>query len=206
MTPAPEVRDDLLVPANLDGPLTPVDVVHSLSGRARLRVPMLKGNERLSRGLQALLSAQSGITEVTVNSVCRSVTVVYDPAVWTSESLCRFLRQCHREDLAQHEAAAALTDDATTQFSTNWLQPWRFLNATGGSPDCKDMLPTGQPARSGYWAAGYVSLIMGAILVPVPLLPGIPFLILSSYFFARATVLRGEERPEAQEQISTTKE
>jgi hypothetical protein len=167
---------------------------------------MLKSNERLSRGLRAWLSAQSGITEVTINSVCRSVTVVYAPAVWTSESLCLFLRQCTREELAQHEAAAALTDDATTQLSTNWLQPWRLLNATGGSPDSKGMLPIGQPVRSGYWTAGYVSLIVGAVLVPVPLVPGIPFLILSSYFFAKATVLRGKEGPEAGEQISTAKE
>ena len=33
-------------------------------------------------------------------------------------------------------------------------------------------------------------MVVGAVLVPVPLVPGIPFLILSSYFFAKATVLK----------------
>jgi hypothetical protein len=44
------------------------------------------------------------------------------------------------------------------------------------------------------------------VLVPVPLVPGIPFLILSSYFFAKATVLKGEDRPEAGEQVPKAKE
>jgi hypothetical protein len=49
-------------------------------------------------------------------------------------------------------------------------------------------------------------MIVGAVLVPVPLVPGIPFLILSSYFFAKATVLKGENGPEAGEQVPKAKE
>src|SRR5262245_7671511 len=103
------VRDDRSAPAvplTLSGPLAATHVVHSIPGRVRLRVPTLKDNSRLTRCLQALLSSQAGVTEVTLAPVCDSVTVVHDPAAWTPESLCRFLQTRNREELNQYESAA----------------------------------------------------------------------------------------------------
>ena len=201
-------RDDMSatdVPVKLDGPLAADHVIHSIPGRARLRVPTLKAGSYLARGLQALLSAQPGVTEATVNAGCHSVTMVYDPAVWTSESLCMFLRSRGREELEQY-ASLVLADDPTNQLPMNWLQPWRFLNTTGDSPGSKGAVQGGEPVKSGYWRLGYASLVVGAVLVPVPLVPGIPFLILSSYCFAKATVLKTEEGPETGEQVPKAKE
>src|SRR5262249_25490826 len=100
------VRDHMSAPAiplTFSGPLAATHVVHSVPGRVRLRVPTLKDNSHLTRCLQALLSAQAGITEVTVAPACDSVTVVHDPAVWTPESLCIFLQARKREELNEYE-------------------------------------------------------------------------------------------------------
>ncbi len=205
--PGPVVGGDRSVPAKLDGPLAATSVIHSIPGRVRLRVQMLKAGSHLAKGLQALLSDQTGVTEATVNTGCHSVTVVYEQAVWNSESLCRFLQSRSREELEQ-SASAALADDATATSvsSMDWLQPWRFLNKTEGSPESKGSLQTGDQAKSGYWTAGYVSMVVGAILVPVPLVPGIPFLILASYFFAKATILKTGDGSKAKEQLPNAKE
>jgi hypothetical protein len=189
----------------LDAPFAAAHVIHSIRGRVRLRVPTLKAGSQLGRGLEALLSIQPGVTEAAVNTGCRSVTVVHEPEVWTSESLCMFLQSRSREELEQY-ASLALADDAAKQLPMNWLQPWRFLNTTEGGAGSKGAVQTGEPVKSGYWKLGYASMIVGAILVPVPLVPGIPFLILSSYCFAKATVLKDEDGPEAEEQVPKAKE
>ena len=189
----------------LDRPFAATQVVHSIPGRVRLRVPILKTARHVARGLEALLSTQPGVIEATANTGCHSVTVVYDPSVWASESLCQFLQDRSLEELEEY-ANAALAIEAASSSSMNWLQPWRFLNTTDGSDGSKGSLQTGQPVKSGYWTLGYYSMIVGAVLVPVPLVPGIPFLILSSYCFAKATIWREEERSEGAEQLPKAKE
>ena len=105
-SPARIFGENRSVPVKLDGPLAATHVIHSIPGRVRLRVPTLKADSHLTRGLQTLLSAQAGVTEVTVAPGCQSVTVVHDPAMWTSKSLCLFLQSRHREELEQCASAA----------------------------------------------------------------------------------------------------
>ena len=133
------------------------------------------------------------------------MTVVYDPTEWTPESLRKFVQSRNREELEQN-GSVALEDDVTNQSPANWLQPWRFLNTTAGSSGSEGAVRTGESVKPGYWKAGYVCLVVGAVLVPVPLVPGIPFLILSSYFFAKATVLKEGEGSEAEKQVREAKE
>jgi hypothetical protein len=54
-----------------------VEVIHAITGRMRLRVPSLKGNEELSRRLHERLSAVPGITRVEANPVTASVLVLH---------------------------------------------------------------------------------------------------------------------------------
>ena len=177
------------VSVRLNGPLSVIHVIHSIPGRVRLRVPALKADSNLVRGLQGLLSAQAGLTEVTVAPVCCSVTVVYDPARWTPESLCIFLQSLNWEELDQY-ASAALPDDTSSSFAKTWLQPWRFLNAVESNHGSMDTLQTGGPVRSGYWSVGYASMVVGVALFAVPGIPGVPFLILSTYCFSKATIFK----------------
>jgi hypothetical protein len=170
-------------------------------------VPALKAGSQLATGLHALLSGQTGVIEATVNTGCHSVTVVYELALWNSDSLRWFLETRTREEL-ERSASAALADNVSTVslMSRDWLQPWQFLNRTDDSSDSKGALQTGEQSKSGYWTAGYVSMVVGAILVPVPLVPGIPFLILASYFFAKASISKASDGPEVSEQVPKTKE
>ena len=203
--PGPAVAKDSRVVTRFDKPLAVTSVIHSLPGRVRLRVPALKAGSQLAKGLHALLSDQTGVIEATVNTGCHSVTVVYELALWNSDSLRWFLETRTREEL-ESRASVALADDATgTSVSpTDWLQLWRFLRKSEESTDSKGALQT--QARSGYWTAGYVSMVVGAILVPVPLIPGIPLLILASYFFAKASMSKASDGPELEGQAPKTKE
>jgi len=203
--PLPTLGENRSVPVKLDAPLAATHLIHSIPGRIRLRVPGLKGNSHLAPGLQAVLSTQVGITEATVNTGCQSVTLLYDSALWTSDSLSMFLQRLSREELEEY-TSVALAVDAAGSASMNWLQPWRYLNATGSSPDAKDFSRTEASAKSGYWKVGYASMVVGAVLVPVPLVPGIPFLILSSYCFAKATMLKEADGAQTAEQAPKAKE
>jgi hypothetical protein len=184
----------------LTGLLAATHVIHSIPGRVRLRVPALKVDSHLADGLQALLSAQAGVTDVTVASVCQSVTVVFDPARWTPESLCIFLQSRNCEELDQY-ASAALPEDATSSFAMTWLQPWRYLNTAESSPDSKGVPQAAGSVKPGYWMVGYASMVVGVAMFAVPGVPGVPFLILSTYCFSKATILKTVDEPEAGEQV-----
>jgi len=183
------------------GPLAATHVIHSIPGRVRLRVPTLKTNSNLVRGLQGLVSAQAGITEVTVAPACQSVTVVHDPAQWTSESLCMFLQSRNREELEQW-ASAALSNDATSSFTKTWLQPWQFLNTAENNPDSSGVPLTAGPVKSGYWKVGYASMVVGVAMFAVPGVPGVPFLMLSTYCFSKAASLKTGDESEAGERVN----
>jgi hypothetical protein len=198
--PARAFVENRSVPVKLAGPLAGTHVIHSIPGRVRLRVPALKADSHLAGGLQALLSVQAGVTEVTVAPVCQSVTVLHDPAMWTSKSLCLFLQSRNREELEQC-ASAALPVTAASSFAMTWLQPWRFLNTAESSPDSKGVPQTAGSVKPGYWMVGYASMVVGVALFAVPGVPGVPFLILSTYCFSKATILKTVDEPEAGEPV-----
>jgi hypothetical protein len=200
IAPARVFGEDRSVPVKLDSPFAATRIIHSIPGRVRLRVPTLRTGSNLICGLQALLSAQPGVTETTVNAACHSVTVVHDPAVWTPESLCIFLKSRSCEELEQC-APVALPDEATSSFAKTWLQPWRYLNTAESHPGSPGAPQTGEPVKSRYWKVGYVSMVVGVAMFAVPGVPGVPFLILSSYCFSKATILKPGDEPGAGEQV-----
>ena len=183
------------------GPLAATHVIHSIPGRVRLRVPTLKTNSNLVRGLQGLVSAQAGITEVTIAPVCQSVAVVFDPSRWTAESLCTFLQNRTREELEQW-ASAPLPDAATSSFAKTWLQPWQFLNTAGNNSDSRGVPEAaGGAVESGYWKVGYASMVVGVAMFAVPGVPGVPFLMLSTYCFSKAASFKKCDESESGEQV-----
>jgi hypothetical protein len=188
------------VSVQLNGPLAATHVIHSIPGRVRLRVPNLKADSHMVGGLRPLLSAQAGVTEVTVAPGCQSVTVVHDPAMWTSKSLCLFLQSRNREELEQC-ASAALPEAATSSFAMTWLQPWRYLNTAESSPGSNGVPQAAGSVKQGYWMVGYASMVVGVAMFAVPGVPGVPFLILSTYCFSKATILKTGDEPEAGEPV-----
>ncbi len=66
--------------------------VHSVAGRMRVKCPSLKGNDRLGRAVRHALVAMPGVEEVSFNPRAHCLTVVYDPAVVSSDSVMAELR------------------------------------------------------------------------------------------------------------------
>ena len=184
-------------PAGPDRILFASTVVHAIPGRTRLRVPPLKSDPFLAGSLETLMKAQPAVTDVTVNQSCASLTVNYDPTAWTSESLCRFLHSLTREEIQAYPWASAAPE---TQVS--WMKPWLLLPGSGGALSAMGDSPAGAPSKPSFWMVGYVSLAVGTALLAVPMVPGIPFLLLSSYCLAKATILKTTDEPERGEQVS----
>jgi len=82
-------------------------VVHTLENRARLRVPALKTSIELATRLQGLLIAQKGVVEVQMNVWSASVTVTFDPAVWTPHRLFAWMRGLTADQVLTHKPASA---------------------------------------------------------------------------------------------------
>lgn len=176
----------------LHEPFGNIHIVHSIPGRVRFRVPMLKTRPNMARGLEAVLSARPGIIKTSVTERCHSLTVLFELGTWTAESLCQVLNDQTCEVMDERAVSAPATE-VSDSSSMNWLQPWRFPQDIEGAPR------TREPVKSIYWTLGYYSMIIGAILVPVPLLPGIPFLLFSSYCFGKATIWKEKQDSEAGE-------
>lgn len=174
----------------LHEPFGGIHIVHSIPGRVRFRVPMLKTRPEMARGLEAVLSARPGIIQTSISERCQSLTVLFEPATWTAELLRHVLNDETYGEIGVW-AASAPAIDSSSSASTTWLQPWRLVQSLEGADQARE------PVKSVYWTMGYYSMIIGAILVPVPLLPGIPFLIFSSYCFGKATIWKEQQEAEA---------
>lgn len=178
--------------------LSATTVVHAIPGRIRLRVPPLKSDPFLAGSLETLLKAQPGVTDVTVNQSCASITVNCDPTAWTSEILCRFLHSLTREEIQAYPWAST-----TPETQASWTKPWLFLPGySGGALSAKSDSPAGASITPSFGMLGYASLVVGTALLAVPMIPGIPFLLLSSYCWAKGTILKTTDEPEGGKQVS----
>lgn len=68
------------------------ELVHEISGRVRLRIPELKGNEELSAAFVQAVYKVPGVSSATANSWCGSVTILFDQEKITKERLLGKLR------------------------------------------------------------------------------------------------------------------
>jgi Cu2+-exporting ATPase len=100
----PEVQATVEAPASMDG-LAGTSVVHTVPGRVRLRVPAFKTFPDLAVALKQFLGDQSGVVEVSVSERSRSMTVVYDPALWTSGRLCVWLQALNPAEVFSYQPA-----------------------------------------------------------------------------------------------------
>jgi Cu2+-exporting ATPase len=98
--------------ATLIGTLADTSVVHAIRGRVRLRVPAMKTIPGLAEPLQRLLRDQPGVKEVTVNDWCFSVTVICDPATWTSDRLCVWVQLLNPTEVVSYKSANESVDHA----------------------------------------------------------------------------------------------
>ena len=97
-------------PVRVTGTLADTSVVHAVRGRIRLRVASLKTSPDLAEPLEGLLRDQPGVTDVSVNDWCSSVTVTCEPSVWTPDRLCKWLQPLTVEEVTSYKPASISPD------------------------------------------------------------------------------------------------
>jgi hypothetical protein len=63
-----------------------IEILHSIKGRVRLKVPAVKRYPALAQPLEIFLRTWPGIFGVWVNQNCASLTIAFDPKVWSARS------------------------------------------------------------------------------------------------------------------------
>ena len=105
-SPSESQADIAAAPSNLPAVLPNVmqltHIVHSIAGRIRLRMPALQEHPQIIDPLIGFIRDQEGVTDVSINALCSSVTIHYDPSTWSGERLCQFLQQQRPEDLERY--------------------------------------------------------------------------------------------------------
>ena len=79
------------------------EIIHSLPGRVRCRVPWIKDKPHLALALAGKLRAKDGIHECRANPECASLTIAYDPHRWTPKRLSGRLNALTARDIQRLE-------------------------------------------------------------------------------------------------------
>ncbi|MEW6248605.1 MAG: heavy metal translocating P-type ATPase [Nitrospirota bacterium] len=99
------------------GDLGPVTLIHAIKGRLRVRVPRLKSDDRLADRLRFVLEDRPGIIDVQVNQGCASVTLTYDPAAVTPDSVLETVRGLSRRELRDYQGNDSRRTKPATEAS-----------------------------------------------------------------------------------------
>lgn len=94
------------------------EVIHSIKGRVRLKLPALKRYPALIRPLELFLRRCTGILEVSANQSCASLTVSFDSRMWSAETLCAQLNRLSSETLRVLSQTMASDDVSSTDETT----------------------------------------------------------------------------------------
>ncbi len=162
------------------------EVVHSIPGRIRVRVPLLSQFPTLYQDLETELNTLEFVSEVRVVSVINSITLSYDLQETSETSiLLQFYQTINKllppgilfvNSLRPKSTPSPFTDFEVlplSDFETN-LQD--FLNQLWDD--------NRQTVLS---IVGVTSIAIGIILVPLPLVPGTPLILLGSYCLSLTT-------------------
>ena len=144
-------------------------IKNSTPGRLRVVFPTLVSNNELTRGMKGYLTNGRGVTRVTANHYCGSITIYYDPEIAGKESFIDMLNNVTWDKLDQ-------LDD----------QPLNRKEVTD---------PNNQPSKGkkmkGLWniwnLAGSFFVGIGIVGIFLPLLPTVPLLILASFCYWRGS-------------------
>ncbi len=140
-------------------------VKHFTPGRLRVAFPTLVSNKELTRCMKLHLSKGRGVTRVTTNHYCGSITIYYDPKIAQEESFFDMLKNVTWENLArlddqvskEKEGKAAESQSLKSRRKKGFLNLWNL-------------------AGTFFVGAG----ILGVFL---PLLPSVPLLLLAAFCY-----------------------
>ena len=97
--PKETIEEESHLPALVPNLMPLTHLVHAIEGRVRLRVPALQDRPQLVDPLIQFLLYQSGVTDVSINTWCSSITIHYEPSVWTGDRVCQFLQQQDQSEI-----------------------------------------------------------------------------------------------------------
>ena len=100
-----------------DHPFRTASILHQTTGRVRLFIPALEQWPDLAPGLVGAIRRHTGIQETAFNLRCRSVTILYDPSLWSAEQLCRTVQSVPLDARAPSEAPIGPPSTALDQTS-----------------------------------------------------------------------------------------
>lgn len=67
--------------------------LHSISGRLRVKIPLVKGQPKKALAIQSLLEDLEGVESISANTITGSVVVKYDPAMLHSDQILSLLKK-----------------------------------------------------------------------------------------------------------------
>ena len=138
-------------------------------GRLRVTSPDLVSDKDLTRRMKAYLTKGHGVTRVTTNHYCGSITIFYDPEIAEKESFMDMLNNVTRDNLTQ-------LDD----------QPLKSIEK-----DSHKNQPSKGKKKGNLWGmwnlAGSFFVGAGIVGIFLPLLPTVPFLILAAFCYWRGS-------------------
>ncbi len=156
-----------------DNPLlTDCKIVHAIPGRLRISLPQLVDSQLLAEQLEEKLQSLSFVTDVKINSIARSIVIYYTKNFYQDKAVQQFILETiqGKDPLVIARIALEELEQEVVNFdawSVNEIKT--LLNGT-----FKDYLPT----------IGRMSLILGIVGFILPLVPGTPFLLFSSFCFS----------------------
>ena len=144
-------------------------VKNSTPGRLRVASPTLVSNKELTRSMKAYLTNGHGVTRVTTNHYCGSITIFYDPEIAGKKSLIGMLNNVTLDKLAQ-------LDD----------QPSKSIEEDGHKNQ-----PSKDKRKKHRWnmwnLAGSFFVGISVVGIFLPLLPTVPFLIPAAFCYWRGS-------------------
>jgi len=148
----------------LKNEITDYKILHHIPGRLRISIPKLTNDEVYAKQLENRLQSFNFVTEVRINPKAGSIVINYNTDFNQEKSI---LDQIQTIDLS----VLSLTELPKLEINllTNGIKT--LLNGT-----VKNIAPT----------VGKISLALGILGVILPLIPGTPFLLLSSFCFSLA--------------------
>ena len=161
-------------------------VRHFFPGRLRVTFPCLVSNKELSDCMKMYLSGRGGITSVTSNHLCGSITVTYDPQYIDRDALLAIFSTITMTTLAQ---VRAQMDKAASDQQTS-----RAVLQAHPMDLRAPQLPEG--GNNHHWSdallnpwnlAGHILVGVGVVGIVVPLIPSVPSLLAAAFCYTKGS-------------------
>ncbi len=146
-------------------------IAHEIPGRIRFSIPKLATDSDYADKLKTLVESDSKVTDVRLNQKAGSIAISYQSDLNTDDQI-----RAHLVNLIEENAPAyaRVTQGITLSFaSTHFLEENKIGTVLTNIKNVVLII------------VGSISLVIGVIGVILPLVPGTPFLILSTFCFSQ---------------------